>query len=49
MREKDPVISNLHKNYLKERQGESEGWEKGEEERLPGVEGGASDGSLNTK
>lgn len=49
MREKHPVISNLHKNYLKERQGESEGWEKGEEERLPGVEGGASDGSLNTK
>lgn len=39
VREKDPVISNLHKNYLRERQGESEGWEKGEEERLPGVEG----------
>jgi len=39
VREKDPVFCNLHKNFFKERQGKSEGWEEAnEEENLPVVE-----------
>lgn len=39
VREEDPVIRNPCKNFFRERQGESEGWEEAnEEESLPVVE-----------